>query len=135
MARETCRGTKADGSPCESPILDEDGFCPAHRKGGSETMSERGKKGGRARAKKDAAPGLDPDDLPPLDSPHAAERWCEVIGRAVTTGKLAHREAQAAIKAVREFLRSHEAGAVSDRVEELQEKVSRLKSGDLEVVK
>lgn len=54
MARETCRGTKADGSPCESPIVDADGFCPVHQEGGSESISERGQKGDRARAKKDA---------------------------------------------------------------------------------
>lgn len=132
-----CKHENDDGSRCEAPenfVDPETGFCHAHGPGGSETMSEWGKKGGRAKAKKDRAPGLDPEDLPPLDGPRAAEKWCEIIGRAVTTGKLAHREAQAAIKAVREWLRSHEAGEVEERVDDLQEKVAKLKRGDLEEV-
>ena len=44
--------------------------------------------------------GLDPDDLPALDGPRAASQWLEVIGRTVATGKLGHREAQAAVRAL-----------------------------------
>jgi hypothetical protein len=53
----------------------------------------------------------------------------------VACGRLANRDAVAATKAVREWLRAHEAGAVADQVEELRRKVAELKGGELEVVK
>ncbi len=40
---------------CPGPsLLDEEGFCPAHRPGGRETMAERGRKGGLATKRKAA---------------------------------------------------------------------------------
>ena len=98
-------------------------------------MSKRGRKGAEATAKRFHAKALDSNDLPPLDSPQAAETWLETIGRAVATGRLAHQDADAVTRAVREWLRAHDAGAVSAQLEALEATVNRLKSGKgLEVV-
>ena len=61
-----CSGKKADGTACGAlaHLLDEEGFCPAHRPGGRETMAERGRKGGLATMRKVASPGLNPEELP-----------------------------------------------------------------------
>ncbi len=58
-----------------------------------------------------------------------------IIGRAVAEGRLRSRDGDATTRAVREWLRAHEAGAVADQVEELRRKVAELKGGELEVVK
>lgn len=133
-----CKHMYADGTRCGSPenFVDPDsGYCHAHGPGASERMAEHGRKGAEAKNRKDRAPGLDSEDLPPLDSPQAAAKWCEVAGRAVATGRLGHHEAKAVVRAVREFLRSHDAGEIADRVEELRSQVTALKRGDLEVMK
>lgn len=126
MPRDTCRGTKADGSPCGSPVVKGDGYCPAHGPDGSERMAEIGRRGAEATARKLKRPGLDPEALPALRSPQTAEKWLEEIGRAVATGTLGHHEATAAVRAVREWLRAHEAGEVTEEVEELREQLEEL---------
>lgn len=131
-----CSATNADGTPCRSPssfVDPETGLCPSHSENASERLSEYGRKGAEATAKKLQRDGLEDHELPPLDSPQAAERWIEVVGRAVATGRMSHREGKALARLVREWLRTHEAGAVADRVDDLQEKVAKLKRGDLEV--
>lgn len=134
----TCSETTADGTPCGAPsnLVDPStGLCPSHDPENRERIREAARKGAEAKNRKDRIPGLDDDDLPPLDSPQAAAKWCEVAGRAVATGRLGHHEAKAVVRAVREFLRSHDAGEIADRVEELQTKVAALKRGDLEVMR
>ena len=133
-----CRATTHIGDPCGAPaefIDPATGLCPAHSPGGTARLREAGRKGAEATAKKLRGGGLESTELPPLNSPQAAAVWLEAIGRAVACGRLSHRDAVAATKAVREWLRAHEAGAVADQVEELRRKVSELKGGDLEVVK
>ena len=41
LMHHKCRGKKADGTACGAlaNLLDEEGFCPAHRPGGRETMA------------------------------------------------------------------------------------------------
>ena len=43
------------------------------------------------------------------------------------TGRLANRDGQVVVQAVREWLKAHEAGRVAERVEELREQVAALK--------
>jgi len=134
-----CSEKTRDGSPCGAPreFVDPDtGLCPAHSPGGTDRLRDAGRKGAAATAKKLRGGGLDPDELPSLDSPQAAAVWLEAIGRAVACGRLANRDAVAATKAVREWLRAHEAGTVAEQVTELRQKVEELKKGaQLEVVK
>lgn len=135
MADRTCNATKDDGSPCESPFVGEDGFCPAHRPGGREKLREAAKKGGEVTRKRFKAKALGADELPALTSAQAAETWCDKVGRAVVTGRLSHNQAQAALRAVREWRESHESGRMSERFEALTDALSRWKeTGDPEPV-
>jgi hypothetical protein len=51
----------------------------------------------------------------------------EVVGRAVATGRLYHKQDRAIATTIREWLKAHEAGTVTERVEELQEQVAALR--------
>lgn len=119
MSEATCRGTRDDGNPCESPFVGEDGFCTAHRPGGREELVERGRRGAKATARKLRGSALTADDLPPLRNHAAAETWTDRIGRAAAIGHLSPNAANAALRAVREWREAHEAGRVSERLEEL----------------
>lgn len=129
-----CEHTYDDGTPCETPssFVDPDtGYCPAHGSNASERLSEYGKKGGEATARKVKGDGLDPDELPPLENAQAAETWCDVVGRAVVTGRIGHNEGKAALRAVREWRESHEAGQVSERLENLMDALAEWReTGD-----
>lgn len=135
MPRETCRATKDDGTPCESPITGPEGLCPAHREGGRKKLREAARKGGQATARRLSDGGLDPDELPPLEDAQAAEIWCDVVGRAVVTGRLSHTAGQAALRAVREWRESHDKGKVSERLDSLMDALSEWRqTGDPEPV-
>ena len=130
MAR--CKAIKPDGETCRAPehLVDlSTGLCMSHAPGASERLAEAGRKGGEAARRRFQRSGLDPDDLPPLSSPESAELWLEKIGRAVSTGRLGHHEASAAVRAIREWLRAHDAGKVSARVTELQRQLEQLRKG------
>lgn len=126
--RPSCRGMNVAGEQCGSPIVGADGWCCAHRPGGEEEMRERRRRAAEATARRLRAGGLEPDDLPPLRTPQDAETWLERIGRAVATGELANRDADAATRAVRAWLQAHDAGTVAERIAELQEVVETLKA-------
>ncbi len=99
-------------------------------------MALLGRKGAEATARKwRGAHGLEPGELPELGTPHDAQRALDIVAHAAAEGRLPQRQADATTRAVREWLRAHEAGAVADQVEELRRKLSELKGGELEVVK
>jgi hypothetical protein len=77
------------------------------------------KRGGRVTGRRTKR-GLDPDDLPPLDSPQAAARWAEIIGRATATGLLSASAAQSALRAVSEWRAAYAAGEMAERLERLE---------------
>ncbi len=136
MAR--CRGRNARGEPCGAPesFVNPSGWCPAHRPGGRERLREAGRLGAEvSKQVRRKWKGLRPGELGPLRTPQDAERWLRIIGQAVTEGRLRNRDADAGTRAVREWLRAHEAGVVTDRVEELRRKLSELKGDKLEVLK
>lgn len=136
MAR--CKATKADGEPCGAPetMVDPDtGYCPSHGPGASERLSKVGQKGGKATARRFKGKALDEGELPPLVDGEAAERWCDIVGRAVVTGRLSHNQGKAALRAVKEWRESHKSGAVSDRLDALMEALGEWrKTGDPEPV-
>lgn len=124
----TCGATRADGSPCGAPSSFVDpatGLCPAHAEDASERLREAARKGGEATARRLRREGLEEDELPALESPRAAERWLEAVGRAVATGRLGHNEGRTVVRAVREFLRAHEAGEVTERLDALMDALAR----------
>ena len=137
-AKASCRATRAGGEPCGAPpqLIGEDGFCPAHRPGARERLSEAGRKGAEATARKlRGAGGLEPGELPQLRTPHDAQEALDIVAHAAAEGRLPQRQADATTRAVREWLRAHEAGAVADQVEELRRKLSELKGDKLEALK
>ena len=125
-----CRALKADGTPCLAPeaLVDpETGLCPSHAPGSSERLSEQGKRGAEATARRLRGEGLDADELPPLDSHANAKRWLEIIGRAVTSRRLIHNEARVAIQAVSEWVKTEGEHKTSMVLDELRAEVERLK--------
>jgi hypothetical protein len=136
MAR--CRGKNDQGEPCGTPetFVGPSGWCPAHEPGGRERLREAGRLGAEvSKQVRRKGKGLRPGELGSLQTPRDAERWLRIIGRAVTEGRLRSKDADAGTRAVREWLRAHEAGAVVDQVAELRRKVSDLKGDKLEVLK
>ncbi len=126
-----CSALNAEGKPCGSPesVVDpESGLCWAHQPGSRERLVEAGRKGAAATARKwRGRGGLEPGELPQLGTPHDAQRALDIVAHAAAEGRLPQRQADATTRAVREWLRAHEAGVVSDRLEELRATVAELK--------
>ena len=125
-----CQGQKADGTACGAlpHLLDDNGLCPAHRPGARQTMADRGRKGGLATKRKLASPGLKSDELPSLQTHEDAQAWLETIGRAVAVGRLSDRQAQAAIRAVAEWVKAEGERATAEVVNELRLEIDRVKA-------
>ena len=134
-----CKALNAEGRPCGSPesVVDpESGLCWAHQPGGRERLVAAGRKGAEATARKwRGRGGLEPGELPELKTPHDAQEALDIVAHAAAEGRLPQRQADATTRAIREWLRAHEAGAVADQVEELRRKLSELKGDKLEVLK
>lgn len=130
----SCTATKDDGTPCGAPasLVDpETRLCWTHSEEGREKVREAASKGGEATARRLKGKALDEDELPPLDSAAAAEAWCDTVGRAVVTGRLSHNQGKAALRAVREWRASREAGQVSEKLEALTDALAEWKqTGD-----
>lgn len=130
----SCRATKADGTPCASParLVDpSSGFCPSHDPAKREMLMEAASMGGKAATRNRKAKGLDPDDLPPLDSYEAAETWTHVIGRAAALGTISSSAANAALRAVKEWREARDGGRISERLEALEKAMLRWReTGD-----
>lgn len=103
-----CKGITRSGEPCRAPehMVDESGYCHAHGPGARERMAERGRKGALSLRRKVKGSGLAEDDLGPLESHEDSKRWLGVLGRAVASGKLGDRAAQAAVRAVEAWLKA-----------------------------
>ena len=99
-------------------------------------MAERGRIGAEvSKQVRRKGKGLRPGELGSLRTPEDAKRWLRIIGRAVAEGRLRSRDGDATTRAVREWLRAHEAGVVSDRLEDLKATVAELKGEKLRRVK
>ncbi|MDE3001984.1 MAG: hypothetical protein OXU38_01840 [Gemmatimonadota bacterium] len=57
-----------------------------------------------------------------------AQSWLETIGRAVASGRLPERQAQAAIRAVAEWVRAEGERAAVEVLDELRAEIDELKS-------
>lgn len=147
-SEQRCGHPKDDGEPCPTPIAlcSSCGRCRSHCAYSEacdyseEQVRAARSKGARARnakARGDDPAGLEPDELPPLKDHDAAKSWLEVIGRAVTTGRLGNREAQAAIRAVHTWLNAEAEQVTREELDELRSAVERLQDevgdGRLEV--
>lgn len=121
-------GVPADDSLCHPCRIEEDQGPEARRR----YLESIGRKGGTAKSKQK---GLRDVELPPLVDHAAAETWSDRIGRAAATGRIGSRAANAALRAVREWRQAHDAGAVSERLEELLDALAEWReTGDPEPV-
>lgn len=118
-----CRGTRKDDQPCESEFVDETGYCPAHREDSTE-MRERQRKGGAATSAKIR---FVLDELPWPISNHAdAEKWLSSIARGVLAGTVDRRDANAATKALSEWVKTHAGKLQAVDLEELRKAVRQI---------
>lgn len=105
-----CRGTKADGSPCGAPprLVGEDGYCDAHSPDrGSETMAERGRRGGYVSTSPRRAGGM---DLPPLVDLDAAQTWAEEVARAVADDRISASRGNTLNRVLKTWVRTYAEG-------------------------
>jgi hypothetical protein len=80
-------------------------------------MAERGRIGAEvSKQVRRKGKGLRPGELGPLRTPQDAERWLRIVGQAVAEGRLRNRDADSTTRAVREWLRAHDAGEVAHRL-------------------
>lgn len=125
-----CQGTTDEGRPCGAPsalVNPETGYCGAHGPGATERMRLAGKKGAEASKASRQPHGMEAGELPPLAGHAEAKLWLERIGRAVATGRLKTRPAQAAIRAVSEWVKAHEGEMAAELFDDLKADVERLK--------
>lgn len=98
-------------------------------------MRQRGQLGAASRHGRgtdDSEPdGLRPEELPPLVDHADAKAWLDTLGRAVATGRLRERPAQAAIRAVSEWVKAHGEELVAEDVERLRDRLETLE-GELQ---
>lgn len=124
-----CNGTNTSGEPSGAPpelVDSETGYCPAHSAEGRDRMKEIASRGGKAAAAK-ASGGLHPDDLTELASFEDAKARLDLISRAVLSGRIESKVAQAAIRAVSEWVATEGERAANEDLEALAEELERLK--------
>lgn len=118
--RRSCKGTKADGSPCGAPgrLVDPDtGYCDAHDPDKRDELRERGRRGGYVST----SPRRTGMDLPPLNSPAAAAVWCEEIARAVADDRISSSRGNTLNKVVKTWLTAHETNAANEAIRRAHE--------------
>lgn len=122
----TCKGTNAEGEPCASPVVGKDGYCPAHRPGGSEEMSRRGTKGAYVTQERKGS-RLTAEELGPLKTYDDVARWLEKISLALATGRLETKRGNSLARNIRTLLDCMAEQKTSMVVDELQDEVDRLR--------
>lgn len=123
-----CLGLNAKGQPCEHPVVGPDGYCPAHTEGGAEHMREIAAKGGNALREKLALPGYAEGEVPRVTSLEEAKSALADIHVAVLTRRITDKEAQAATKAVAEWIKGDNATTSNTLVKELRAELDAKKS-------
>lgn len=137
MSKKTCGAPRSGGGECSAAfgLCEKCGKCFQHCPHREEEREEARSRGGRSTARKTRSSTLSPEDLPPLVDHHAAEAWTDTIGRAAATGSMSSSAATAALRAIAEWRKAREAGAVSERLEALTDALAEWrKTGDPEPV-
>ncbi len=130
MAR--CKAKNADGAPCRTPesVVDPTtGLCPSHAPGARERMSEIGRKGAEAAAKRFARGGLDPSALGKLETVADAQRWLRAIAEGVVTGKLKPQEGTTGVRAIEAWLKAEQDRVAADDLADLRAQMDQLREG------
>ena len=110
-----CQSPRADGQPCESVLAGADGFCPVHSPECRERFRVAQSLGGQATAAKFAGAAFTAEEVTALATIDDAKLALDQIRIAAMTRRLTHAEANAASKAVAEWVKADSA-AQTDRV-------------------
>lgn len=116
----SCLGTKADGSPCDSPVVGADNYCPAHRPGDEAARHDKAMRGGLAHAAKYRGDAFTADELPDLESVDDAKKAFSQVRRAVGCRRITHAEGNAMNKAIEGWLKANEADVTERLTEEFE---------------
>lgn len=140
MPDERCGYEKDDGEQCRSHIglCDECGHCIAHCPHREETAQQARSKGGKRKAEKarDSKYRTVSDDQapPPPESLEDAVHWASWATWAVATGQIDGKTAHEVGYLLRAYMKSLDKVELGDRVEELEEKIARLRREGIEAV-
>ena len=104
------------------------GLCSAHAPNGQREMSRRAKKGGKATREVWKREGVKADELGPLKSVSDAQRWLEVIGAGVVSGRLDKGDASAGVRAVEVWIKASDSLTEAD-LQRLADKAEAVTSG------
>lgn len=118
-----CQGEKADGSQCGAPpsmVDEETGYCPQHDPAREEWRREKASRAGKASVKARRDKEFSLDELPELDGPQAAEKWMEIIIKAMIDGRLSQNKMDLARKGLKVWLKAHDKGQLEDRFDRLE---------------
>lgn len=126
MTDEICGAEKSDGSKCRSPIIGDVGRCPAHREGGAETMSERGKRGAQARQERRQGGGFDASELPEIQTMDDIRVWGEAVARACAEGEISEKRSNSLARLMRQIRGALEA-KTEGRIEALRQQVEAMR--------
>lgn len=132
-----CQAARADGHPCGAPshLVDPStGLCPSHAPGASERLSEAGRKGAEATARKLRGAGLPAEELGPLETVEDAQRWLRLIAQAVGERRLSHSEGTSMTRAVKAWIDTEDVRLRARDLRDLQDQLaeltrSRMKAG------
>lgn len=116
----SCKGTKADGSPCGAPgrLVDpETGFCDAHDPDKRDELRERGRRGGYVST----SPRKAPLDLPPLVDLESAQVWAERSARALAIGHISASKANSINRLLKSWMSAHENAEAEQAIQEARE--------------
>lgn len=117
------------GEPCRVPPemlrpgADGAWWCWSHDPANAHQRNAAATRGGLT-TKLRARRGLDPEELPPLDSHENAEKWAATIAEAVATGRLSSAQGSTALRAVAEWRACHDAGRLVQRLAALEAKLN-----------
>jgi polyhydroxyalkanoate synthesis regulator phasin len=77
------------------------------------------------------ARGLAAGELGDLETHQDAERWLQLVGEEVATGRLGHQEGRTIVSAVREWVKAHTDGALAQELEKLRDQLEEVKKRKL----
>ena len=127
----SCKGINARGEPCQAHahmVSKANGFCSAHRPGGRQEMARRARLGGKATQERWKREGVTEKELGPLKTVADAQRWLEVIGAGVVSGRLDKGDASAGVRAVEVWIRASDSLTEAD-LQRLSDKAEAVTSG------
>ena len=125
-----CPGVRTDGSACDTPgqMLLDSGFCWTHDPDVTDGERKAAQQRGGMRQARKARKGLDPSELPELNSPEAAATWAATISLAIATGELPADQGRVALHGVALWLKAHSEGQVADRLKRLEQRLMKGRS-------